>query len=386
MNEVFFPGTFARAILSSNVILPGSRLLLRGGTYTGDFFSTIHGTAKAPITIQSYPGEHAILDGSLIVFSSAHTIWKDLEIRYSGWLTRSTAKAGSSPADIPATKRVQIIAQGCKFINCVIHDMADNGFDFWSASVDSELYGCVIYNIGWSGPDRGHGHLFYTQNETGTKHIRDCIAFNSFSTGLKIYTEGGHAQGYNVVGNTIFNSAVLYAGNDYGMNFWVQDPNPGTGYTFDSNMSYHAKPTGDPVRIGLYDYQYGVRLLNNYWPEGIIKNCELLEERGNYYGPALGNRVFLRANDYDPNRANLTIYNEAEASTIDIDISALFGQTGTVKAHNAQDYFTDIQTLTITAGVITVSMINRTVAAPVGWTAPATTFPQFGAFVLERTT
>jgi len=53
---------------------------------------------------------------------------------------------------------------------------------------------------------------------------------------------------------------------------------------------------------------------------------------------------------------------------------------------NVQDYWNDTQTLDITAGHITVNMqaVNRTVETPVGWTAPATTFPQFGAFVLEK--
>jgi hypothetical protein len=42
--------------------------------------------------------------------------------------------------------------------------------------------------------------------------------------------------------------------------------------------------------------------------------------------------------------------------------------------------------LTITAGVITVNMqaANRSVATPVGWTAPAKVFPQFGSFVLVK--
>jgi hypothetical protein len=95
----------------------------------------------------------------------------------------------------------------------------------------------------------------------------------------------------------------------------------------------------------------------------------------------------LRGNEHDTNRANLVIYNQAEADTIDVDVSAIFGQSGTVQARNVQDYFVDIQTLTITAGVITVNMqaANRTVATPVQWTAPATTFPLFGCLVLTKT-
>jgi alkylation response protein AidB-like acyl-CoA dehydrogenase len=82
----------------------------------------------------------------------------------------------------------------------------------------------------------------------------------------------------------------------------------------------------------------------------------------------------------------LTVYNQAQANTVNVDVSSVFGASGTVKAYNAQDYFSDVQTLTITAGVITVNMqaANRTVATPDGWVAPAKTFPDFGAFVLIK--
>jgi len=48
-----------------------------------------------------------------------------------------------------------------------------------------------------------------------------------------------------------------------------------------------------------------------------------------------------------------------------------------------QDYFNDIQVLPIKGGVVGIDMVHRTVSSPVGWNAPASTFPQFGAFVLE---
>jgi hypothetical protein len=47
----------------------------------------------------------------------------------------------------------------------------------------------------------------------------------------------------------------------------------------------------------------------------------------------------------------------------------------------------DVQELTVAGdGTITVDMqaANRSVATPIAWDAPATTFPEFGCFVLQK--
>ena len=75
---------------------------------------------------------------------------------------------------------------GCKFINLVIHDNSQ-GVSWWSASRDSELYGCLIYDNGWAGTDRGHGHAVYTQNADGTKTIADCIMTGGHGYTLHAY-------------------------------------------------------------------------------------------------------------------------------------------------------------------------------------------------------
>jgi len=266
-----------------------------------------------------------------------------------------------------------------KYINDIFHDLPSLGL--WTPATGAEMNGCLMYHNGWSAPDRGHGHGIYIQNDTPAKLIKDCIIFNNFGWGIHAYTEGGK------IDNLIFDGCVCFgAGSLYGAtynNILVGGLQIAHNITVKNCMTYGA----GGVNIGYSAGADNVVLENNYFPGGITKvNCTNLIESGNYYGAAIGNQIFLRANDYDPNRANLTIYNQAEENTIDVDVSAVFGQTGTIKAHNVQDYFVDIQTLTITAGIITVDMqaANRTVATPVGWTAPVTTFPQFGAFVLEK--
>jgi hypothetical protein len=46
---------------------------------------------------------------------------------------------------------------------------------WWSGDIDSELYGCLVYDNGWTASDRNHGHAIYTQNKEGTKVIADNI-------------------------------------------------------------------------------------------------------------------------------------------------------------------------------------------------------------------
>lgn len=69
-------GTFAEPWTTLEYSLtqlsPGDTLYIRGGVYYEHAISTgLSGTAMAPITIQSYPGERAVLDGGVSYFKDA---------------------------------------------------------------------------------------------------------------------------------------------------------------------------------------------------------------------------------------------------------------------------------------------------------------------------
>jgi hypothetical protein len=51
-----------------NDAAPGLTIYLRGGTYYENVYAALTGTADAPITIRSYPGERAIVDGGIPAF------------------------------------------------------------------------------------------------------------------------------------------------------------------------------------------------------------------------------------------------------------------------------------------------------------------------------
>jgi hypothetical protein len=369
---VVYPGTFKQA-LSRMDIRSGDTLFLAGGTYTDDFTALLTG-----VTIKPVPGERAIVNGKFLSNGSALR-FEGIEFTYLDWISRESAESGSDPSDIP-NKDTDIHTPSCEFINCVFHDLPNLGL--WTGATAAEFYGCIIYHNGWTGLDRGHGHSLYTQNNAGTtKTIKHNIMFDNFGWGIHAY--GSNATGlqdFDIIENTCFDAGILDVPT---RNILIgAESGEANNIRLIGNLTHNAA-------YGLTFYRDGavnVTLEDNYCPDGKIGTYTAVSESGNYWGAAIGNEVFLYPNAYDLNRANLTIYNEAAANTVDVDVSAIFGASGTVKAYNVQDYFVDIQTLTITAGVITVNMqaANRTVATPIEWTAPAKTFPTFGCFVLVK--
>ena len=184
-------------------VKPGDTIWIRGGTY-GDGGSTIFnsklvGEAGKPITVRAFPGEQVVIDGSIMVYREYTTFW-GLEVLNSD-LKRSTAIAGSYPGDISRSDGFNVLASNTKFINNIVHDQGE-GFGFWKQAVNAELYGNIVYNNGWQGPDRGHGYSIYAQNEVGTKLIPDNITFNNFGQyGVHVYGESIQLLGFRFEGN-----------------------------------------------------------------------------------------------------------------------------------------------------------------------------------------
>lgn len=55
---------------------PGDTLILRGGTYFENVYCAAAGTADKPITIRSFPGERAIIDGGMPVYQTNAAAWE----------------------------------------------------------------------------------------------------------------------------------------------------------------------------------------------------------------------------------------------------------------------------------------------------------------------
>jgi hypothetical protein len=196
------PWDLQTALLSTTV-RPGDTIWLRGGVYTGGVRSRLTGTASAPIVVRQYPGERAIIDGNgagkpALTVYGAYTYYWGFEVRNTD-PRRVTTLRGSNPGSDWRKAGVNIYGDYVKLINLVIHDNSD-GVGFWDESVNSEVYGCVIFNNGWKGSDRGHGHGIYIQNQSGTKSIRHVVTYGNFATGMKAYAQGAEASGVHFDG------------------------------------------------------------------------------------------------------------------------------------------------------------------------------------------
>ena len=382
------PWDLATALsVSPAYIGPGHILHLNNSTaYTGDFTNLLYGTSALPVMVK--PITTAKIDGS-VTLSGKYVTFRDIEFCWTGWIGRVSEEAGSEATDLALKNitgtSVGYAGVGLKFINCIIHDLSGPYFDDYMIGL--ELNGCLIYHIGWKGSDRGHGHGLYLHNIAPSMKVKDCIIFDNHGWGIHAYSPTGGVNLKNFIfeGNTCFNAGIL--AEETHPNYLVGgDVGGGAADTISliDNMGYNA---GGLQFYG--DGATGVTLTGNYMPDGKTGTYTAITESGNYFEAAVGNQVFVRPNDNDIYRANVTIYNEAVADSVVVDLSSVTGIAAgnSVTVANVQDYFTDIQTLVVSeAGTITIDMraISHTVGTPQGWTAPATTFPTFGCFVVEK--
>lgn len=284
------PLDLATAIGPGSPARPGDTIYLRAGTYRDGLASTVRGQRGKPVTIRAVPGERATIDcrargtddrPTLLSVNGDWTVLWGLEITCSD-PGRVTRIKGSHPPDIRRgglTSRASHVT----FINLAVHDCS-NGFGFWSGGEGGEIYGCLIYNNGWIGPDRGHGHAIYAQNKTGTKRLIDNVMFNQFSYGVHCYgSSRAFLRGFHLEGNVSFHNgsaaradsrtpAILIGGGcpaeriSVVSNYTYGDSRHGGGTV---QLGYSGRPNKDAtVRDNYFVGQVNVRLWERVRFEG----------------------------------------------------------------------------------------------------------------------
>ncbi len=403
------PLDLATALGSLTPARPGDTIWLRNGRYLGNFVSYLTGTPSAPIIVRQYPGERATIDADTsqrttpaLTVNGSDTWYWGFEITDSNPVRMVTG--GYNP---PRGTSVWVLGARTKFINLIVHD-GEQGFGYWSTAVDSELYGNLIYNTGFDSDDRGHGHGIYVQNATGTKRIVDNIMFNGFSFGIHAYTQGGRTDNIHMIGNTILNYGVLSRRSGPKANLYMG----GVDSQFplvQENYIYFSPFTSGGRNLDLQPSCINGRILNNYSAGGTAMSvfCVGTTMTGNFFAgrtitdvPTAGNtiqstvptgvKVFVRPNQYERGgRANITIFNWSLQSHVTVDLSGAGFAVGTpYELRDAQNYFgAPVVTGTYNGQPITVPMLGLSAVPPVGNVpiVPPHTAPQFGAFILVKT-
>jgi uncharacterized protein YjdB len=373
----------------SGKVQPGDTVWLRGGTYAGQFRSTLTGTAAAPIVVRQYPGERAIIDGGgstsdTFVADGSYSVFWGFEMTNSD-PARCCSTSSFFRADMMVSHATHV-----KFINMIVHD-GGPGYYTWSPYGDVEIYGAIIYNIGYDGSDRGHGHGMYLKNDVGPLVVRDNILFNSYGYGIHAYTNTGDGllNGIHLEGNVSFNSGTLSAQGTSGNIGNLGQP-PANNMAMIDNMTYFSPGIGGSNwLLGSGD---GLTATGNYvvggtgmsqgtWTNAVITGNTVITSGTKPTQPL----VFVRPNAYEPGRAAVIIYNWSRQASVSVDLSSVLSVGRRYEVRNVQDLFgAPLVSGTFGGGTISFPMAGITPPTPVGLTSsPApVTGPDFNVFLV----
>jgi len=273
------PWDIMTALAHPSVVKPGDVIYLRGGRYDNtnvpgkSFHSILTGTAEAPITVRSAPGEWAILDfqggpfGGGITLAGAWATYRDFEVTSSA-LTHVSTQSSSHPTDILRTG-FTAAGQNLRIFNLVIHDLVGVGLGAYRPDQNIEIYGNIIYYNGYQAPDRGHGHGIYIQNETGVKLVAENIIFNQYHSGLHLFGTSAFVQNMTFKGNIAFNNGAVSRQGALASNI-ILATNKTTieNITITENYTYFHRPQGQN-RLG-HSRGRGLIARDNYFIGGLF--------------------------------------------------------------------------------------------------------------------
>lgn len=323
------PWDITSTLAGKQNVRPGDNVYLLEGIYrcpdrgldNQGYRISLKGSREQPIRIASAPGHHALVDGGLCVLEGTQYIHlENIEITASEnqYMPRTISEKGSHPKSYNRIWGGLWIAGGdtCKYINLVIRDCAI-GILFKQAAVNSEIYGCIIYDNGWKAPDRGHGHAIYTQNKEGSKLIENCIMTGGFGYTLHGYTgptePGRYVDNYQARRNICYKGGPSLFGG----------ANPSKNILLVENVFYDLPK----VQLGYSaPFNYDCQLIDNYFIKTplVIKNFKEVKKEGNVNIDKMEppvERCFIYKNRYDPNRAHVAVLNAKLAKEVDIDVS-----------------------------------------------------------------
>jgi hypothetical protein len=96
--------------------------------------------------------------------------------------------------------------------------------------------------------------------------------------------------------------------------------------------------------------------------------------------------VFVRPNEYEAGRANITIYNWAENASVDVDLSSVLTNGASYEIHHVYDLFGPPLVSGVHDGSdVTIPMLATPAPQALGADTPASIVqgPEFGVFIVR---
>lgn len=401
------PWSLSKGLSATTEIKPGDTLMIHGGIYKGNFTSRLTGAPDRYVVVMNYNNEQVVLDGNIgvnnssaLIIHGGFAVFKNLFVTNSNG-ARNSASDSNNPVDIIRCDGINIFGVNIKCVNLIVYDNLGIGIGLWSPALDAEIYGCIIYNNGWSGPSRGLGHNMYMQNDTGNKTIQNCLIFNAASQGINVYTEGGAIRGFIIDGNTFFNNGCLgYLKLE--RNLLIGGGKPAGRIIVRNNTFYHSSTRSGFTSKANLQLGYGVVnedavIENNYLVGGnppfyeiigwnrltvssnsivcftptsnivdaYLKNdiSQFVWNQNNYYQGVFNGlsfaswrstfgfdanssfqaslptqkQVFVRPNKYETGRAHVVIFNWERKNEVDVDLSTVLSSGSEYQVFDVQN-------------------------------------------------
>jgi hypothetical protein len=335
------PWDIASALDGTQKVAAGDTVYLLAGTYRRRpkelYEIRLAGAEEARIHVRPEPGGRVRIDGGLSIQSPSAHVWiRDIEIFVSEPRPEKPVSPGSHPADLnrPAGGLHMYAGKNCKYINLIIHDCSQ-GISCWKGEIDPQILGCLIYNNGWLGTDRGHGHCIYTQNDEGVKTISNCIMSCLYDGTYTVHAYGSERA---YVNNFLVEENICYGRGP----FLIGGGRPSRNIRVFRNYLHDVS-----MRIGYAaPYNENCEVRDNVIVNGsldIIRYREV-SQQGNLVikkGQEAPGRTksFLLPNRYDPNRANLAVYNPDRLGEVDIAVSPFLNDGDSYRLMDPQDFF-----------------------------------------------
>ena len=399
------PWSLAMALAGAGgKVQPGDTVWMRAGTYTGTFRSAASGALGRPVVFREYPGERATIDGTLRADGADVVFW--------GFEIMRSAPSGVVPG-------LEARGPRQKFINLVIHDGAQQGITFWDEAIDSEVYGCIVYN---NGTHENLDHGTYVHNVSGTKLLMDNVFFNNLAYGIHVYVSPGQGAQKNVhvIGNVSFNNGTISSVYPAKGNILIGGEEPGEGHQAIDNLLYFSGKDGVNMRLGYLALNVDIVATGNTiwggatafmignWSSATVQNntiggsADMVNLKDTPYGyswngnkyyradsatawrasagtgltlygwksaTGLGStdasvgtvptstQVFVRPNKYEAGRALVVVYNWVGDAGVPADLSGVLRSGQRYEVRNVQDLFgSPVASGTYSGGSITLPM------------------------------
>jgi Chondroitinase B len=222
----------------------GDLIELDAGNYQGFFKLSKKGSAEKPIVLRAKKGTHVTIEGAIFLQGDYTWIW-DLEV--------------TDPHNVASEKgpngAVTLGCQGCRIINCVIHNPADfvtrfkNNISNYGTYNKPEqvLYGNIVFqgrhNI-YTQHDYAKGGFEYLANNVFVNPQQkpgaaDAFTFHAFGS------KDVHLSGYYLKSN-IFNGRMLIGGAGY----------PVSNIIAENNEYYASTPQFGYAKNGISQYKF----------------------------------------------------------------------------------------------------------------------------------